>query len=396
MGSLFAILMAIGCSSPPTGPQSVQEGVTDDAPTPTEPGTPGQVTDLVVTDSTSTAVTLSFTQVDDGAGNPADYAVRTHVGPMEWGSADEVSQGTCAAPLQGTAIGSTMSCTIEGLLPDVAYTFQVAAFRGTFQAGAVYGELSNVVPDMEPRANGSYPHEPGAYATIAARTFAQFGEGGWYDNTGSNHYRVGLADAGAPSDNVGRVHYWAGMEGGISPASTATAFKFDGRSELYIHFWIKFDDDWQGHDSGGNKIMFVTDESFGGAGDPVYVATYGADSAALQLQIRLQGPGSHKSLSSGSANLKPNVGPGTISRGQWHRVEIVLVMNSGTTYDGEAHVWLDGQKSLEYRDVLFEDSDSSNHRFDNVRWGPVWGGTGDTVEAEMFMWMDDLYVSGSP
>lgn len=398
MGSLFAILMAIGCTSSPAEPESTQEDVTD---TPGQVTDPGQVNDLIVTDSTGTSVTLSFTQVDDGTGNPAEYAVRWHAGPMNWGAAEEVSQGTCAAPLQGTAIGATIACTIEGLSPEVGYTFQVAAFRGTFQTGAVYGELSNVVPDMEAEpeqsgpSNGSYPHEPGGYTTLAVRTFSQFGEGGWYDNTTSDNYHVGLTDSGAPSGNVGRVRYWAGMDGGISPASAATAFKLDGQSELYIHFWIKFDDNWQGHDSGVNKIMFVTDESYSQAGAPVYVAAYGANSAELQLQVRLQGSGSLKSLSSGSANLKPNIGSGKISRGQWHRVEIVLVMNSGTDYDGEAHVWVDGQKSAEYRDVMFEDSNSSGHRFDNVRWGPVWGGMGDTVAGEMFMWMDDLYIAGS-
>ena len=169
MSGLLAILMAVGCTSSPAEPAPTNSA---DGPT---TGVPGKVTDLIVTDNSGTFVVLAFTEVDDGYGLPADYAVRTHVGPMAWGSAEEVTQGTCAAPLKGKSVGSRISCTIENLQPDTPYTFQVAAFRGTFQAGAVYGELSNVVPDMsdqpepEPPTSGSasYPNEPAGLSTIA-------------------------------------------------------------------------------------------------------------------------------------------------------------------------------------------------------------------------------------
>src|SRR5690349_9208859 len=45
---------------------------------------PGTVTDLTASSVSSTSVTLSFTQVDDGTGQPAHYDVRYAAGPITW------------------------------------------------------------------------------------------------------------------------------------------------------------------------------------------------------------------------------------------------------------------------------------------------------------------------
>lgn len=393
MTSLMVMLMAVGCSAPTDPGLQHAEDITEDPPA---TGTPGQVSDLIVTDSSGTSVTLSFTEVDDGNGRPADYAVRAHIGPMDWGSAEEVTHGSCAAPLKGSTVGTRLSCTVENLLPETTYTFQVAAFRGTFQAGAVYGALSNVVPDMGEvlPPSGTRENEPDSYQLISSRSFDQIGEGDWTDNTNDSDYSVGVTETGSASDLVARARYRAGTTGGGSPIGTGTALSFGDRSELYVEFWLKYSDNFQGHDSGVNKILFITDKSYGGGGDPAFIAAYGANSSTLTLQVRLQGPGSEHSASIGSGNLRPNLGSGSIERGQWHRVELVLVMNTGTNSNGEAHAWLDGSKVIEYRDVRFEDASGSDHRFDSVRWGPIWGGIDDTVENDMYLWMDDIYVSG--
>ncbi|HEX9249107.1 MAG TPA: fibronectin type III domain-containing protein, partial [Gemmatimonadaceae bacterium] len=106
---------------------------------------PGAVSDLAVGGTTEVSVQLSFTQVDDGMGHPAQYDVRYSVGPMSWGSGTSTANGTCAAPLAGTAIGSALSCTVLGLSPSTSYNFQLVAFRGSMTGNAVFGDLSNVV-----------------------------------------------------------------------------------------------------------------------------------------------------------------------------------------------------------------------------------------------------------
>ena len=105
---------------------------------------PGTIADLVVSATSEASATLTFTQVDDGMGHAASYDVRYSSGPMEWGSANASTNGTCATPIVGTAIGSPISCTVLGLSPATSYNFQLIAFRGTLNVNAVFGGLSNV------------------------------------------------------------------------------------------------------------------------------------------------------------------------------------------------------------------------------------------------------------
>ena len=115
--------------------------ITVTAPVVTNPGT---VTDLAVAGVTNNSVTLSFTEVTGGSGSPASYDVRYAAGSMSWGSAPSVTNGTCAVPLAGTAIGAKRSCTVLGLAASTAYQFEVVAYRGTLNVDAVFGALSNV------------------------------------------------------------------------------------------------------------------------------------------------------------------------------------------------------------------------------------------------------------
>ena len=105
---------------------------------------PATVSDLIVVAVANTSATLMFTQVDDGTGHPARYDVRYAVAPMSWGSASPTATGTCATPVSGTTVGVPLTCSILGLSAATSYDFQVIAFRGTLNSGAVFGSTSNV------------------------------------------------------------------------------------------------------------------------------------------------------------------------------------------------------------------------------------------------------------
>ena len=107
-------------------------------------GHPGSVSDLAVGTTTEISAQLSFTQVDDGLGQPAKYDVRYSVGSMSWGSGTSAAVGTCATPVAGTGVGTTLSCTVLRLSPSTNYDFQVVAFRGEMNGSPVFGGLSNV------------------------------------------------------------------------------------------------------------------------------------------------------------------------------------------------------------------------------------------------------------
>jgi uncharacterized protein YjdB len=138
--------------------------ITVSAPAPPPPtGSPSTVTDLRVSVTGSTSVTLSFTQVNDGTGQPAKYDVRYAVAPISWGSAASTTSGTCSTPVAGTATGSQLSCTVLGLTPATNYNFQLIAFRGTLNQDAVFGSLSNIASAT---TTSSTPPPPVPVATV--------------------------------------------------------------------------------------------------------------------------------------------------------------------------------------------------------------------------------------
>jgi len=102
------------------------------------------VNDLAIASVTDTSVTLVFTEVDDGTGQPAKYDIRWAVDPISWTSASSVTNGSCRTPVAGTTIGARRSCRVLGLQPSTAYQFQMVAFRGTLDVDAVFGDLSNI------------------------------------------------------------------------------------------------------------------------------------------------------------------------------------------------------------------------------------------------------------
>jgi len=345
-----------------------------------------------VAGATDSSVTLAFTEVTDGTGQPARYDVRYAVGTIAWGTAASVSVGTCATPVAGSAIGATRSCTVRGLAPNTGDQFQLVAFRGTMNLNAVYGGRSNVANGttapsvVPPPLAPSGSNEPAGFTPVADRTFDAVAELGW----GASALVSVVADPTAPKSPplVGQVTYPAGFGGGYEPASTwlegADAL---GYTRLYLSFWVKLSSNWQGHSSGVNKIAFVWLHD----NPVVYFSEQGSGSGPLEAQLRLQ------NTPVPARNLTPNLAAVSLTRGEWHRWEVVLVVNTGDQANGEAHWWIDGVKVGEYRDVLYGSSTQPKAwGGPEISWMPIWGGIGDTVAQTMYMWMDHFYISGRP
>jgi len=434
---------------------------------------PGAVTNLTIAAVTANSVTLSFTEVTNGAGQPASYDVRFMAGTLSWPSATSVAQGTCTVPMGGTAIGATRSCTVLGLASGTAYQFQMVAFRGTMNVNAVYGALSNVASatttsstapvasvTVSPASvslgvagtqqltatlrdasgnvltgrvitwassnvlvgtvsgsglvtglvagnatitatsegqNGSaaltvsvlpppqqWPNEPAGFTTVVNRPFDAVAELGW----GASSLLTVVTDLTAPKSAplVGQVTFPAGFGGGFEPAATWTdGVDSRGFTRMYLSFWVKLSSNWQGHNSGVNKIGFVWMHN----NPVVYFSEQGSGSGNLEAQLRLQ------NTPAPARNLTPNLAAVSLTRGQWHRWEVVIVANTGDQANGEAHWWIDGVKVGEYTDVLYGSSAQPKAwGGPEISWMPIWGGIGDTVAQTMYMWMDHMYISG--
>ena len=105
---------------------------------------PGNVTDLAVVSDTDTIITLDFTRVDDGLGNPADYEVRfTPTRPIVW--ADEAASSFV---INGAATSGKHQFSIFGLTGNTAYDIQLIPFRGTLGQEVVFAaNFSNIVTE---------------------------------------------------------------------------------------------------------------------------------------------------------------------------------------------------------------------------------------------------------
>src|SRR5947207_1622900 len=159
---------------------------------------PGTVTDLAVVGVADTGVTLAFTEVSDGTGQPASYDVRYQVGTITWGGAgSSVSPGTCATPVAGTAIAAKRTCTVLGLTPATTYQFQLVAFRGTLALNAVFGGLSNIVgATTTGSVTGSGAPQPGPSDPIIFQDGFESGDlSSWTQDPSAGRYSLSTAPA---------------------------------------------------------------------------------------------------------------------------------------------------------------------------------------------------------
>jgi hypothetical protein len=189
--------------------------VTGSTPPPPPPpaAAPGTVGDLAVVGANDSSLTLAFSEVTNGAGQPAAYELRVAAGTISWGAATSVARGTCSAPIAGSTIGIRRTCTVLGLTPGTAYQAQIIAYRGTLNVDAVFGQVSNV-------ASGSTTAPaplPVATVTVAPATAS-------VSVAGSQQFTVVLRDANG-AVLTGRSVTWsssAPLVAGVNGSGLAT------------------------------------------------------------------------------------------------------------------------------------------------------------------------------
>lgn len=154
--SSSGVVTAVGAGSTTitatTGGRSGSATITVGAATTTAPA---RVTDLRVTSVTANSVTLQWTQVSNGAGGAAHYAIRRGSPTLNW-SAGYPTEVT----VSGTGVGQTATYTFTGLPAGTASQFQLVSYRGTLNQDAVFGQLSNTV-------TGTTSAAPAPVATVA-------------------------------------------------------------------------------------------------------------------------------------------------------------------------------------------------------------------------------------
>jgi hypothetical protein len=392
---LAAVLGACETSSKTvSGPQEPNAGLLDDllpdSLTPNGDMPPGTVSDLAVTGASDTSVTLTFTEVSDGTGSPANYDVRYAIAPLAWGSANDVTQGTCRVPMAGAAIGATRSCTVLGLAAATTYELQLVPFRGTLNADAVFGDLSNVVsattlvdsiptPPPPPPPAGEWLHEPSGFTVIEEAGWESGSLGNWVlYNWSSDKPITIVAITGSPLGEAKalQIGYQAGHMGGGGTEARYDIPPALQRREMFVGYYVRVNAAWQGHESGINKMIFLADGSSDGF-SAMWYEMYGSGSSPLGLYLVNQ---------SGYApgGMVENVNAVNFTRGVWHKVEIYQKQGQ----PGIVRVWVDGVLAIDRADVMTRDAP-----IDAVAISGIWGGVGDVKHQFDYMRFDRIRVS---
>ena len=444
-------------------------------PPPPPPSPPGTVNDLAVASPTANSVTLSFTEVNDGTGQPATYDVRFAIAPLTWSSGQDVSQGTCQLPMAGTVIGARRTCTVLGLAAATAYQFQLVAFRGTLNVDAVFGGVSNVgnattsastapvatvavspasasigvagtqqltatlrdaggnvltgrtvtwastntlvatvsgsglvsgllagsvtitatsegqngpatitvtalPPPPPPPPPPGWTHEPSGFTVIEDNGWESGLLGNWtlYYQTADKPITVEpITDSPIGEAKAFQIGYLAGLVGG---GGTEARFEIPAayqRNEIFVGYWVQVNPQWQGHNSGINKMIFLDDGAAAGTFSAMWYEMFGSGSSPLDLYVVNQS-------GSGPGGFHENVNQIEFTRGVWHKVEIYQHQGS----PGIVRVWVDDVLAVDRSDVY-----TNAAPLDAVAISGIWGGVGDVKLQFDYMRFDRIHIS---
>jgi hypothetical protein len=225
-----------------------------------------------------------------------------------------------------------------------------------------------------------------AFSSKAASRDDSVGAEGWESGDEYNAPLFSIvSDPTAPRSAplVGQMQYPVGFPGGSQPAIIDKVIVGNFRS-ISISLWVKLSSNWYGHSSHVNKVVFMWM-----AGFPKFILS--ADGAAygpLYPTIRIQ-----NSLDQTDARL-PNVVPAAeVVRGQWQHWELLVDSNDPGSANGRVRWWINGLLVSDWSDIQLADP-GTTPRWEIFEWGPTWGGVGDVLPAEQFMWWDHVIVSG--
>ena len=222
----------------------------------------------------------------------------------------------------------------------------------------------------EPRGVGPSPAPAQGGAALFADDFESGTLAAWQDGVDPSRHRVVTGTASAQSGSrYLAVTYPAGRDGGW-----LTRFLMPGHDSLSVSYYVRFPQEWRG----GTKLIALygsrTDDqwsAFGKAGR----CPNGSDFFASMVVAEPAGdPGPSRfytyfpamrrepdgvtcwgRFGDGSENYQP---PLTLSRGDWHRVEFSVTLNTPGRADARQELWLDGTLRGSWSGFSFRDSDA--------------------------------------
>lgn len=241
---------------------------------------------------------------------------------------------------------------------------------------------------------GDHPNEPSGMTLITERPFNDLdavtdGTVAWtVEFDGNPESIVSSGYNGTPPRSGPNViqFKFAENNGGGGEMGNLGSILFGPFSTVYLHMWVEWDLNWQGHDSFTNKLWFIRkSDPDVGAGDHTLMSAQGKDDGPLSLAVKGQ------NYCCGDTN--PVATGGSLNRGQFYDLEFLITANTPGVKDGILKCWKNGSLVIDRTDWNpFTSTETPT--FDGFKYRPIWGGTEDTVIQDMFIWVDGVRVSG--
>jgi len=325
--------------------------------------TPETVTDLQVVETNGTSVVLAFTEVDDGTGNPARYAIRHQTPNLVWWQAFETEE-----TVLGQQVGQTLQVLRNSLNEETAYEFQLVSYRGELNVDATFGELSNVAaattvaaveePEVEEPSEPSQPFDPGNVVYFGGFESGNM-DGGNGFSWGNNNRTSVVRDDGCavwnngPIMNCGQSDNWENGPG--SDGRHALRFRYaagqnmseqrfslpEAMDEVWISYWIRVPVNFN-HPGGNNNQKFLAlwmdNYEYSGDGPTVVFQFRGLDGGGSWVSnyvIETDENQSQRSSSFGSGATLWT----TADRGRWLKVVYQIVAADPQVSNGIVRQW---------------------------------------------------------
>lgn len=196
--------------------------------------------------------------------------------------------------------------------------------------------------------------------------------------------------------SVMRIRYEAGKFG-LGAGGVQWRIKVGEHDDLYASYWIKFSDDF--NFVKGGKLPGLAGGKLNTGGR----VPDGTDGWSARM---VWGPGgsiNQYAYYPGQTTLKGKSFPWDIDgftlkfrKGEWHKIETRIKVNTPGKYDGIMQSWLDGNLALDLRDMRFRDIASLH--IDTLLFSSFFGGASSlwaTTKTE-YAYFDNVVVSTKP
>jgi hypothetical protein len=243
--------------------------------------------------------------------------------------------------------------------------------------------------ELQPNSAFGHPHEPEGFVELAETSFESM-NGGGFTKDKRNTLGAIVQDPTAPHSppNVYRMLYTKGPHDGEGSVNRLWTVKPPGGlvRAMYVHFWWKVSENWYGHPSGVNKMLFLTTVYRRGGNTGVVVETGNRGTGSLQVRVVTQG-----ALETANYFANVNTEAKEIKRGTWQEWEVLVRAPETGKNDAELHLWLDRVKVIESKMPFLEDA--KHKLFERINLDPIWGGRNGALPEEQYFYCDYMYVS---